>query len=126
MRAVDTNVLVRLIVRDDPKQVEVAEAFIACGAWVPQLVLAETIWVLDAVHERSAAQLAAVVEMLLNHAHLSVQDADVVGRALMQFRARPALGFSDCLVLEVARKAGHLPLGTFDRGLSRLEDAERL
>jgi predicted nucleic-acid-binding protein len=126
MRAGDTNVLVRLIVRDDPKQVEVAEAFIACGAWVPQLVLAETIWVLDAVHERSAAQLAAVVEMLLNHAHLSVQDADVVGRALMQFRARPALGFSDCLVLEVARKAGHLPLGTFDRGLSRLEDAERL
>jgi len=126
MRAVDTNLLVRLIVRDDPKQVEAAEAFIAGGAWVPQLVLAETIWVLDAVHERSAAQLAAVVEMLLNHAHLSVQDADVVGRALMQFRARPALGFSDCLVLEVARKAGHLPLGTFDRGLSRLEDAERL
>ena len=126
MRAVDTNLLVRLIVRDDPKQVEVAEAFIACGAWVPQLVLAETIWVLDAVHQRSAAQLAAVVEMLLNHAHLSVQDADVVGRALSQFRLRPALGFSDCLVLEVARKAGHLPLGTFDRGLSRLEDAERL
>ena len=126
MRAVDTNVLVRLIVRDDPKQVEVAEAFIACGAWVPQLVLAETIWVLDAVHERSAAQLAAAIEMLLNHAHLSVQDADVVGRALSQFRLRPALGFSDCLVLEIARKAGHLPLGTFDRGLSRLEGAERL
>ena len=126
MRAVDTNLLVRLIVRDDPKQVESAEAFIAGGAWVPQLVLAETIWVLDAVHERSAAQLAAAIEMLLNHAHLSVQDADVVGRALAQFRLRPALGFSDCLVLEIARKAGHLPLGTFDRGLSRLEGAERL
>ena len=126
MRAVDTNLLVRLIVRDDLKQVDAAEAFVAGGAWISHLVLSETIWVLDAVHERSAAQLAAVVEMLLNHAHLSVQDADVVGRALMQFRARPALGFSDCLVLEVARKAGHLPLGTFDRGLSRLEGAERL
>jgi predicted nucleic-acid-binding protein len=126
MRAVDTNLLVRLIVRDDSRQVEAAEAFIAGGAWVPQLVLAETIWVLDAVHERSAVQLAAAIEMLLNHAHLSIQEADVVERALSQFRARPALGFSDCLVLEVARKAGHLPLGTFDRGLSRLEGAERL
>lgn len=126
MRAVDTNLLVRLIVRDDPKQVEAAEAFIAGGAWVPQLVLAETIWVLDAVHERSAAQLAAAIEMLLNHAHLSLQDADVVGRALAQYRLRPALGFSDCLALEIARKAGHLPLGTSDRGLSRLDGAERL
>lgn len=126
MRAVDTNLLVRLIVRDDPKQVEAAEAFIAGGAWVPQLVLAETIWVLDAVHERSPVQLAAAVEMLLNHAQLSIQEADVVERALTQFHARPALGFSDCLVLEVARKAGHLPLGTFDRGLSRLEGAQRL
>jgi len=50
----------------------------------------------------------------------------IVARALEQYRARPALGFSDCLVLEIARKAGHLPLGTFDRGLARLEGAERL
>jgi predicted nucleic-acid-binding protein len=126
MRAVDTNLLVRLIVRDDPKQVEAAEAFVAQGAWVSQLVLAETIWVLDAVHERTAVQLAAAIEMLLNHEHLSIQDADVVERALDAFRARPALGFSDCLVLEIARKAGHLPLGTFDRGLARLEGAQRL
>jgi predicted nucleic-acid-binding protein len=126
MRAVDTNLLVRLIVRDDPKQVEAAEAFVAQGAWVSQRVLAETIWVLDAVHERTAVQLAAAIEMLLNHEHLSIQDADVVERALDAFRARPALGFSDCLVLEIARKAGHLPLGTFDRGLARLEGAQRL
>ena len=94
--------------------------------WVSQLVLAETIWVLDAAHERSATQLVAAIEMLLNHQQLSVQDTDVVARALEQYRARPALGFSDCLVLEIARKAGHLPLGTFDRGLARLEGAERL
>jgi predicted nucleic-acid-binding protein len=126
MRAVDTNLLVRLIVRDDPVQVEAAEAFIAAGAWVSQLVLAETIWVLDAVHERSARQLAAAIEMLLNHQQLSIQDADVVANALEHFRKRPALGFSDCLVLEIARKAGHLPLGTFDRGLAKLEGAQRL
>jgi predicted nucleic acid-binding protein len=37
-----------------------------------------------------------------------------------------ALGFSDCLVLEIDRKAGHLPLGTLDRGLAKLEGAQRL
>jgi predicted nucleic-acid-binding protein len=126
MRAVDANLLVRLIVRDDPAQVAAAEAFVAGGAWVSHLVLAETIWVLDAVHERSAAQLAAAIEMLLNHEQLSIQDAEVVAQALARFRSRPALGFSDCLVLEIARKAGHLPLGTFDRGLAKLEGSQRL
>ena len=121
MRAVDTNLLVRLIVRDNPAQVAAAEEFVATGAWVSYLVLAETLWVLDAVHERTPAQIAAAVEMLLNHGHLAIQDPDVVASALAQFRARPRLGFSDCLVLEIARKAGHLPLGTFDRALAKLD-----
>ena len=126
MRAVDTNVVVRLIVRDEPEQVEVAEKFTAGGAWVSHLVLAETIWVLDAVYERTVEQIAAAVDMLLNHETLTLQDADVVASALEHFRKRPALGFSDCLVLETARKAGHLPLGTFDRDLAKLDCAERL
>jgi len=64
--------------------------------------------------------------MLLNHEHLTLQNADVVTLALEQFRKRPALGFSDCLVLETARKAAQLPLGTFDRDLAKLDAAERL
>jgi predicted nucleic-acid-binding protein len=70
--------------------------------------------------------MATAVEMLLNHRNLSLQDADVVAAALIHFRKRPKLGFSDCLVLEVARKAGHIPLGTFDRELSKLDGAQRL
>ncbi len=126
MRAVDTNLLVRLLVRDDAQQLEAAEKFIDKGAWVSQLVLAETLWVLDAVYARSPQQIALAVERLLTHAQLSLQDAEVVEAALQQFRARPALGFSDCLVLESARKAGHLPLGTFDRQLAKLDGAQRL
>jgi predicted nucleic-acid-binding protein len=41
---VDTDVLVRLVARDEAKQVAAAEAFAARGAWVPHLVLAETAW----------------------------------------------------------------------------------
>jgi predicted nucleic acid-binding protein len=63
--------------------------------------------------------------MLLNHRGLAVQDPDVVAVALENFRAKPALGFSDCLVLEIARKAGHLPLATFDKALARLDGAHR-
>jgi predicted nucleic acid-binding protein len=55
-----------------------------------------------------------------------LEEPEVVANALQSFRRRPALGFSDCLMLEVARKAGHLPLGTFDRALGRLADTERL
>jgi len=126
MRAVDTNVVVRLIVRDDAEQVRAAEEFTASGAWVSHLVLAETTWVLDAVYERSAEQIATAIDMLLNHKDLTLQDADVVTSALDQFRKRPVLGFSDCLVLEIARKAGHLPLGTFDRNLAKLDGVQLL
>jgi predicted nucleic-acid-binding protein len=126
MRAVDTNVLVRLVTRDDARQTSAAEKFVAGGAWVSHLVLVETSWVLATVYEIAPVGLATAVEMLLNHNDLTVQDSDVVAAALEQYRAKPALGFSDCLVLEVARKAGHLPLGTFDRSLGKLEGAERI
>ena len=126
MRAVDTNLLVRLLARDDAAQANAAEKFVEQGAWVSHLVLAETLWVLDAVYERSAAQLAKAIDLLLNHEHLTLQDADVVSAALAHFRARPALGFSDCLVLEISRKAGHLPLGTFDKSLAKLDGAQAL
>jgi predicted nucleic-acid-binding protein len=126
MRAVDTNVLVRLVVRDSPEQVRLAESFIASGAWVSHLVLAEAMWVLDAVYDRTPEQIAGAIDMLLNHKDLTIQDAEVVTAALEHFRKRPVLGFSDCLVLEIARKSGHTPLGTFDRDLAKLDGAKRL
>ena len=46
--------------------------------------------------------------------------------ALAHYRKRPGLGFSDCLILEVARAAGHVPLGTFDRGPGKLPGALKL
>ena len=126
MLALDTNVLVRLLARDDAKQAAAADAAVAKGAWVSQLVLAEAVWVLDAVYGRTPKQLIAALDLLLAHESLVLQDADAVAAALAQFRAKPALGFSDCLVLEIARKAGHLPLATFDKALDRLPGTHRL
>ncbi|MEO8185141.1 MAG: type II toxin-antitoxin system VapC family toxin [Deltaproteobacteria bacterium] len=126
MHAIDTNVLVRLATRDDAKQVAAAEAFVAKGAWVSHLVLAEAIWVLSAVYQLAPHELAAAIEMFLNHCQLSLQDSETVAAALENYRRKPALGFSDCLILEIARRAGHLPLGTFDRDLGKLEGGKKL
>ena len=126
MLAVDANVLVRLLARDDARQAKAADQFIAKGAWVSHLVLAETLWVLESVYERGATQIIEALKLLMAHESLVLQDAETVGLALAQFQLKPALGFSDCLVLEIARKAGHMPLGTFDRALARLEGAQKL
>jgi len=126
MLAIDTNVLLRLLARDDAAQALAADQAIAKGAWVSHLVLAEAIWVLDAVYERTPKQMIAALDLLLIHDTLVLQDADVVAVALGQFRAKPALGFSDCLVLAIARKAGHTPLATFDKALAKLAGAQKL
>jgi predicted nucleic-acid-binding protein len=126
MLAVDTNVLVRLLVRDDARQAAAADAAVASGGWVSHLVLAETVWVLEAVYARKPKQLGDLISLLLLHESLVVQDSDVVGAALVHYKARPSLGFSDCLVLETARKNGHQPLATFDKSLAKLPGTRAL
>src|SRR5262245_59269584 len=114
MRAVDTNVLVRLITQDEPGQVASAYRFIKHGVWASHLAVVEAAWVLESVYGFRPTQLVRGIEMLLDEKDVIVQDADVVVAALDLFRSRPALGFTDCMMLEIARKAGNLPLGTFD------------
>jgi predicted nucleic-acid-binding protein len=126
MRAADTNVVVRVLTRDEPTQLRQAEAFIAGGAWVSHLVLAEALWVLGTAYRLDPSDAADTIEMLLNHRDFVLEDPPTVAAALIRFRAHPGLGFSDCLILEIARKAGHHPLGTFDRTLGKLDGAQRI
>jgi predicted nucleic-acid-binding protein len=126
MRAVDTNVLVRLIVQDNPRQADSARLFVQNGIWVSTLALAETIWVLESNYSHGRREIERAVGMVLDLPNVILQDADVVKDALELFRARPGVDFSDCLLLALARNAGHLPLGTFDRKLSRVPGTELL
>ena len=77
MRAIDTNVLVRLITRDDARQAAAAEGFVETGAWISVVVFVEAAWVLSTVYELSAKDLAKAIEMLLHHRDLVIQ----IGRA---------------------------------------------
>jgi predicted nucleic-acid-binding protein len=89
-------------------------------------VLVEAMWVLGSVYDLDPLRQATAVEMLLNHRQLVLHDRETVATALALFHTRPTLGFSDCLILEMARKAGYLPLGTFDRNLARIPGAQKL
>jgi predicted nucleic-acid-binding protein len=126
MRAADTNVIVRLLARDDRKQLATAEAQAARGLWVSHMVLLETSWVLESSYGRSRQDIADAIEMLLASPKVTVQDPDVVAGALAEFRAHRAVELADCLILVIARKAGHFPLATFDRKLAKLDGTELL
>lgn len=126
MRAIDTNVVVRLLARDDASQYEAAKAFVASGARVSLIALVESVWVLQSYYRRSAEEIGDAIAALLQNESLVLDDTNVVAAALESFRKAPSVGFADCLMLELARKAGHLPLGTFDRNLARLPCAKRL
>jgi len=66
---------------------------------------------LSAVYDFTQAGIAKAVEMLIEHRQLTVEQSETVREALQHFRKKSNVSFSDCLLLEVARKAGHLPLG---------------
>ncbi|HVW07131.1 MAG TPA: type II toxin-antitoxin system VapC family toxin [Bryobacteraceae bacterium] len=126
MRAIDTHVLIRLLAEDDLPQLASAEKFVQPGAWVSDLALVEAIWVLEANYKLTPREQADAIEMLIDHHELVLQSPEAIKAALQMFRSKPALGFSDCLILEIARHAGHLPLGTFDRSLAKMAGAQKL
>lgn len=126
MRAVDTNVLVRLITGDDADQTAIADAFVEKGAWASTVAVVEAIWVLSSTFGFGSKQILASIELLLSNESMILQDREVILTALDTYRGKPALKFSDCVILELARRSGHLPLGTFDRALATLDGTQRL
>jgi predicted nucleic-acid-binding protein len=124
MAAVDTNVLVRLLVADDPAQTRRALAYLEGRRplWVSTVVLVETVWVLTAVYGWSKAQVLAMLETAANSRDFAFQSVEAV-RAATGVYASSKADFSDCLALELARAEGHLPFATFDKATAKLRDA---
>jgi predicted nucleic-acid-binding protein len=123
VRAVDTNILVRLLEQDDAVQTAATRAYQQSGGplWVSHIVLVETIWVLSSTFHRTRKEILGVLEALLGNADIHLQEEALVSLAVTAFRASKA-DFSDCLALATARANGHLPLATFDKNLLKLPD----
>ena len=126
MRAVDTNVLIRALTGDDFVQSPAAEAFIRDHApvWVSHVVLVETVWVLESVYDCGKSQLVEAMKRIIDNKDLSLEDPAVVRAALALYQVKGKVTFEDCLILEIARKAGHLPLATFDKALGKFEGTQ--
>jgi predicted nucleic-acid-binding protein len=125
--AADSNVVLRLLVRDDDAQYKAARAFVGVAGrvFIAQIVLVEVVWALTSTYGFPKPRVIAAIERLLELEGITIQDASLVQRALEDYRASSA-DFSDCLILATARRENELPLGTFDARLSRLDGARKL
>ena len=128
MRTLDTNVIVRLLVGDDPRQTPIAEqAFLEAlatgGVYLPDVVLAELAWVLRGYGlERQVRH--GLLERLVRTRGVVVDDIDGVIDALEHFRQDGDL--ADQLILARAARAGAMPVLSFDQRFSACEGVELL
>lgn len=123
MIGLDTNVIVRYIMQDDPKQARLASRLIEeltadVPGFIPLVVVIELVWVLSSSFELARAQITSALEILLQIKEIQVERAEVVWRALRIYREGSA-DFADCLIERSAVAAGCLRTMTFDRGAAK-------
>ncbi len=131
MIGLDTNVVVRYLVQDDPKQAAVATKFIERSlsqenpGLVTLICLCEIVWVLAECYDADRKRIRAVVEGLLATKQIKVESADLVWRAVRAWDASSA-DFSDALIGEIVRAQDGVKTVTFDRAAAKLPSFELL
>ncbi len=111
MRAVDTNVLVRYYLRDDPAQARLAEKALSTGdVFVPKTVVLELEWVLRSVAEQSAGKVADCLAHLIALPGITIEDHEQVETALRH--CREGVDFADALHHAASHACGEML--TFD------------
>lgn len=125
MIALDTNLLLRLLVNDAPAQAAKVRALFDAHAdepeafWIADVVIAEIVWALDRSYGRSRAEIAAALNALAHHANVRLESAAAMADALAWFE-EGASHFVDCLLAAKARDAGCIAVHTFDRRMRGL------
>ena len=118
MIGLDTNVLARYIMQDDPKQspraVKVMDSLAdAGGGYITLVSIVELVWVLTASYALTRAQVAQALDGIVRTKQFTIENADQVVRALAIYKAGKA-DFADCLIERSAHKAGCEKTVTFD------------
>lgn len=125
MLGIDTNVLVRFLVRDDDAQFEKARELIAREVaagrrvFVNQLVLMETEWVLRSRYVVPKNQIVEAISGLLNATDVQFEDEPVIEEALFIWKDATA-DFADCLIGAKNRRMGCRTTATFDVKAAKL------
>lgn len=125
MIGIDTNLLLRLLLRDSESQLRAAQKFIAshCSredpGYVSRLVVVELVWALKGFYGYERSQIAAAIRALLNVSELEVECSDEVHAAIADYE-KSAAGFADCLLARTNVAAGCTHTVTFDRKAGKL------
>lgn len=123
MIGVDTNVIVRYLVQDDPAQSRRATALFEREGeqfHLGQIVLCELVWVLSFAYGYRRGQIVPVLRQLLRTAQFEIEAPDIVRRAVEDY-ARGKGDFADLLIRERNEAAGCGSTVTFDRKLQRVQ-----
>jgi Predicted nucleic-acid-binding protein, contains PIN domain len=125
--AIDTNVLVRLVTKDDEFQYKKAQAFVERHqpVLVTRLSVLELVWVLMSRYSLDKERTCKVVQALLETRELNIQAPAILEAALKTWKKSKA-DFADCFILETVIDASESPLGTFDTTLGKLEGCKQL
>lgn len=124
MMGLDTNILVRLLVRDDPSQTEQAQAFLDTHctqdspAFINSVVLAELVWVLANPYGYSRSAIVQALEQLMAGNDRVFEHHDEVRTAVKAFGSS-RIDFVDALIAAINRARGCQATATFDRRASR-------
>ena len=122
--ALDTNVVLRALVQDDPVQTEVAGRYFRRAdagefrLFISTVVLCELEWVLESHYRLRRSEIVDAMESLLLSPSMEFEDHDAFTRSLAAYRAGKG-DLSDYLILQAARKAGCPPVITFEKKLPR-------
>jgi predicted nucleic acid-binding protein len=124
---VDTNILVRHLTNDPPSLANKATALLerAEQLILPDLVMAELVYVLESYYEHSRGEIAQSGRSLLALPSIAVQDHDLLLRALELFEYAK-LDFAEAYLAAAAELSGVNAVASFDRSLDRLETIERV
>lgn len=131
MIGLDTNVLARLFIDDDPVQARLARRFVAerCSeqnpGFIDRVALCELVWVLSYSHGYGRSAIARIIAGLLESESMILEDADSVAGALRVFSSGKA-DFADALIGEVNRARGCDATATFDRKAAKLDGFVRV
>ncbi len=120
MIGLDTNVLVRYVTQDDPKQSPLATTLIESlttdqPGFVTTVTVVELVWVLESCYRASRDAVVDTLTQLLRTKEIVVQHAETTWKALRQFKVGSA-DFADCLIERSSAEAGCALVYTFDRG----------
>lgn len=119
MIGLDTNVLVRYIAQDDPKQSVVATTLVnsltkESPGFIALVSIVELVWVMQSCYKSTKMEIVNILETILATRELIIENAETVIRATRLFSGSGAEDFADCLIERSANKAGCEYSVTFD------------